>query len=51
MNFSPVVLADPMKTNAATKSTIQKYMDFTAVYYIIGGEKALPQSAIDQLFE
>lgn len=49
--FSPVVLTDPKTANSATKTTIEKYMDSTAVYYIIGGEKALPQSAIDQLFE
>ncbi|MGG4488230.1 cell wall-binding repeat-containing protein [Metabacillus idriensis] len=51
MSFSPVVLTDPKQANAATKTTVQKYMDSTAVYYIIGGEKALPQSAVDQLFE
>ncbi|MDR0136817.1 cell wall-binding repeat-containing protein [Metabacillus idriensis] len=51
MSFSPVVLTDPKQANAATKTTVQKYMDSTAVYYIIGGEKALPQNAIDQLFE
>jgi hypothetical protein len=32
-------------------ATIDKYKEQTFVYYILGGEKALPQSAIDQLFE
>ncbi|MFY0759615.1 cell wall-binding repeat-containing protein [Metabacillus dongyingensis] len=49
--FSPVVLTNPKTANGATKATIQKYKDQTFVYYILGGEKALPQSAIDQLFE
>ncbi|KKI90650.1 hypothetical protein WQ54_21995 [Bacillus sp. SA1-12] len=49
--FSPVILTNPVKANTATKTTVQKYMDETYVYYILGGETALPQSAIDQLFE
>ncbi|USK36200.1 cell wall-binding repeat-containing protein [Bacillus sp. F19] len=49
--LSPVVLTNPNTANGATKTTIQKYKEQTFVYYILGGENALPQSAIDQLFE
>ncbi|MFY0758790.1 cell wall-binding repeat-containing protein [Metabacillus dongyingensis] len=49
-NHSPVILTNPAKANTATKTTVQKYMDQTYVYYILGGETALPKSAIDQLF-
>jgi cell wall-associated protease len=49
--FSPVVLTNPKTANGATKTTVQKYKEQTFVYYILGGEKALPQNAIDQLFE
>jgi putative cell wall-binding protein len=47
---SPVILTNPAKANIATKTTVEKYMDQMYVYYILGGETALPQSAIDQLF-
>ncbi|WP_411334846.1 cell wall-binding repeat-containing protein [Metabacillus indicus] len=49
--FSPVVLVNPVKFNSSTYETVQTYKEQTFINYILGGEKALPQKAIDQLFE
>ncbi|MDX8290947.1 cell wall-binding repeat-containing protein [Metabacillus indicus] len=49
--FSPVVLVNPAKFNSSTYQTVQTYKEQTFINYILGGETALPQKAIDQLFE
>ncbi|MEM5017575.1 cell wall-binding repeat-containing protein [Metabacillus indicus] len=49
--YSSVILVNPSKFNTSTYQTVQKYKEQTFTNYILGGEKALPQKAIDQLFE
>ncbi|WP_051865112.1 cell wall-binding repeat-containing protein [Metabacillus indicus] len=49
--MSPIILTSPTTPSDFTKETINKYKEDTFTYYILGGETALPQKAIDQLFE
>jgi cell wall-associated protease len=48
---NPMILTNPSVVQQTTKDTISKYADKAEKYYIIGGEKALPKSLIDSLFE
>ncbi|MCM3596133.1 cell wall-binding repeat-containing protein [Metabacillus idriensis] len=46
-----IVLTDPSNPAQATKATIQDYADLAEEYFIVGGEKALPDSTIEKLFK
>ncbi|WP_332694492.1 hypothetical protein [Halalkalibacter lacteus] len=46
-----MILTDPAKAKQTTKDTIVAYADYVSMYYIIGGETALPNEAIEGLFQ
>ncbi|WP_191565972.1 cell wall-binding repeat-containing protein [Metabacillus idriensis] len=47
---NPIILTDPVKAQQTTKNTVQTYSEFADFYYIIGGQTALPDSAVEGLF-
>ncbi|WP_299093764.1 cell wall-binding repeat-containing protein [uncultured Metabacillus sp.] len=51
MHGSPMILTDPAEAKQTTIDTISAYADYASMYYIIGGEKALPNEAVNALFE
>lgn len=51
MYGSPLILTDPVEAKQTTKDTIAAYADYVSMYYIIGGETALPNKAIEGLFQ
>ncbi|MGD6793213.1 cell wall-binding repeat-containing protein [Metabacillus indicus] len=48
---SPVILTSPSGAKQTTKDTLADYADTASMYYIIGGETALPEDSILSLFE
>jgi cell wall-associated protease len=48
---NPIILTNPKAAEQTTIDTIAAYADSAKMYYIIGGENALPESAISSLFE
>ncbi|MGP1906990.1 cell wall-binding repeat-containing protein [Metabacillus sp. JX24] len=50
-NGSPVILTSPSGAKQTTKDTLADYADTASMYYIIGGETALPEDSILSLFE
>ncbi|MGM7721745.1 cell wall-binding repeat-containing protein [Metabacillus sp. Hm71] len=49
--YNGVILTDPNSPKTSTKSIIQQYGDLAEEYIIVGGQKALPDSAVNALFE
>ncbi|WP_191557042.1 cell wall-binding repeat-containing protein [Metabacillus idriensis] len=48
---NPMILTNPKAAEQTTIDTLAAYADSAKMYYIIGGENALPESAIASLFE
>ncbi|WP_052737680.1 cell wall-binding repeat-containing protein [Bacillus sp. SA1-12] len=46
-----VILTDPNGPKTSTKAVIQEYADLASEYQIVGGQQALPDSAVKALFE
>ena len=51
MYGSPLILTNPAEAKQTTKDTIAAYADYVSKYYIIGGEKVLPNEAVEALFQ
>lgn len=49
--YNGVILTDPKKPYPSTKATVKKYADLAEGYIIVGGEKALPTSVINELLK
>ncbi|MCM3653247.1 cell wall-binding repeat-containing protein [Metabacillus litoralis] len=48
---SPLILTNPSGAKQTTKDTVAAYADYVSMYYIIGGETALPNKAVEALFQ
>lgn len=49
--LNPVILTHPTNPQQTTKNTVQSYSNLAELYFVIGGEKALPDSTVNALFE
>jgi putative cell wall-binding protein len=49
--WNPVILTHPTNPQQTTKNTVHSYSHLAEIYYVIGGEKALPDSTVNALFE
>ncbi|MBM7605570.1 cell wall-associated protease [Metabacillus crassostreae] len=49
--WNPVILTHPTNSQQTTKDTVQRYSTLAEIYFVIGGEKALPDSTVNSLFE